>query len=373
MQPEKVEVRIAGKSVTGFLGYEADSNVLIPADIFSFRLADVRPEFKEFDQFQLFINDQLEMTGVVDHVELAYEKGHAETVVTGRDLMGLVVDSSVMPAHGDLNTLKNITVKELAKKLLKNIPFINLKAVVHGKELPSSQRKPNYHKASGPSLFPNGINENPHDIQLTPGESIFKTLSDFAQRNGHLFWCNPDGTFVFDTLKDSSTPAVFSFYLLKPSSADPRATDKNNILRGRFVSDGSKRYSTITVLGHWESLEGNMSLDYNPHSSATDSTVPFYKPLLLITEASSIPDCKQHVEWEIKKRATEAFKLEYTVAGHSQNGVNYMANSICSVKDEKFGLNGNYLILGRKFIMDKIQGQKTILTIGKIAEGYSVA
>ncbi|MBI3677398.1 MAG: hypothetical protein HY243_12365 [Proteobacteria bacterium] len=383
MSPDKVEIKINGLVIAGFLGYVADSNVLIPADVCTFRLAGIVTEFKKFQQFQLYVNGLLEMTGIIDTVEQTYQKGSAETTITGRDLMGLVVDSTIMPKSGHLNTLRQIRlVKELAVRLLKDVPFINQKNVVYAHELPKSQWTPNFHKPSGEVLAGVAGAETSEDAQLEPGETIFKVLSDLAQRRGLLFWCEPDGTFVFGTLKGKSAPAVFNFYCVKPAKdgtpSHLRALHagispgKNNVLRAQVTDDGSKQFSVITTAGQQDVVSGVADPDYNLNASASDSTVPFYKPTLLMTEAPNQQGCKEHAEWEIKKRAANSWRLEYTVSRHSQNGVNYRANTVCHIHDDLLGLNGNYLILGRKFSMDKNTGQTTLLTIGPLAEGYTI-
>ena len=54
----------------------------------------------------------------------------------------------------------------------------------------------------------------------------------------------------------------------------------------------------------------------------------------------------------------------YKVGRHSQNGQNWAINKFCNIKDEKQGIDGDYLIYGRTFELSKQDGPTTTLKLG---------
>lgn len=364
---DEIKLQIGNKEISTFLSYEVDSNVLVPADAFSVKVSRIDNSMKEGEEFKLYVNRTIEMTGIIDKITPSYSKGSQEMVIEGRDFMGLLIDISVE----EWKTIKGMDLKKLAAKVLKNVPYLNKSKIIYGSEIEdigtSSKRKGVSVKKMQNSIF-NDTSTN--TCQFQAGISIFDALSDYSQRHGLLMWMEPDGTLVFGTLKgpqDSESPA-YSFYCYK--SGDDR--QKNNIISASNPRDLSKRYSKITTVAQ---IQGSDSFDVGGHDvkkTATDATFPFTKPLVLQSGCGSARGAKYQAEWEVKRREVEGWRVEYTTSGHSQDGLNYRANRVCYIKDEVLGIDGSYLVLGRKLTMDRQTGPKTVLTIGKLMEGYAV-
>lgn len=360
---DAIKLQIGNREITTFLSYEVDSNVLIPADAFSVKLSRIDSSIKEGSEFKLYVNNALEMTGIIDKVAPSYTKGSQEMTIEGRDYMGLLVDSSVE----EFSTLREMKLKELAERLLKKVPYIGKSKVIYGSEVKDTgASKPKKAKKGSSEIYGEAVNV----CQYEPGIPIFEALSDYAQRHGLLMWMEPDGTLVFGTLKgvwDSESPD-YSLYLYK--EGDDRK--KNNIISAILNKDISKRYSKITTLAQ---IQGTDIFDVGGHTirkTATDEYFPFYKPLILQSECSTEKAASYQVQLEMKKREAEGWRAEYTVSGHSQDGVNYRANRVCHIKDEVLNLDDTFLILGRKFTLDRQDGPRTVLTVGKLMEGYAV-
>lgn len=360
---DAIKLQIGNAEITTFLSYEVDSNVLVPADAFSCKISRIDSSIETGKEFKLYANDSLEMCGLIDKTTASYSKGSQEMTIEGRDYMGLLIDSSVE----EWKTLKEMKLKALAERLLKNIPFIDKSRIKYGNEVKDAGgSKAKKVKKESSEIFGEAVNV----CQYEPGVSIFEALSDYAQRHGLLMWMEPDGTLVFGTLKgvwDSESPD-YSFYLYK--EGDDRK--KNNIISASLTDDISKRYSKITTMAQ---IQGTDSSDAGGHTikkTATDEASPYYKPLVLQSQCSTQKAAAYQVQLEMKKRSAEGWRVEITAAGHSQNGINYRANRVCYIKDEALGLDDSFLILGRKFTMDRQNGPRTALTIGKLMEGYAV-
>lgn len=356
-----VALIIGDRSYSSFLSYEVDSNVLIPADAFSCRIARADAGIKAGDRFRLVVNERLELSGLIDKVTAQYSKGSQELRVEGRDLMGLIVDSSVE----EWKTVTQVTLKDLAERLLKNIPYLDKSNVIYGDE----KKDAGLSKPKKVKTDAGGFGDTSTSVcDYEPGISVFEALSDYAQRHGLLMWMKPDGTLVFGELKDRNKPPEFSFYTYKGS-----ARAKNNVISTALTDDISKRYSQLTVVAQVQGTDSLGAGGQDVIKKALDKNFPFRKPLVIQAQCSGESAAVKQAEWELKKREAEGWRLELVVAGHSQDGMNYKANSVCYIKDEVLGLDGAYLILGRKFTLDRSEGPRTHLTIGKLMEGYSIS
>lgn len=360
---DTVKLVIGSIEITNFLSYDIDSNVLIPADAFSCKVSRIDDSIVAGTQFYLYINDTPEMLGIIDKVSFSYSKGSQEMNIEGRDLMGILVDSSVE----EFKTQKGMKLKDLAKKLLKNIPYIDTSKIVYGNELKDSG-------VSSPKKVKKETLKNIFDstetniCQYETGITIFEALSDYAQRHGLLMWMEPDGTLIFGELKGESDAPEYSFYTYK--EGDDRK--KNNIISATLTDDISKRYSKITVVAQIQGADNQEAGEQTIKKPTLDKEFPFTKPLVLQSQCSSSKAAAYQVQLEMKKREIEGWRMELTVAGHSQDGNNYRANTVCHVRDEVFGVLDKYLILGRKFTLTREEGPRTQLTIGKLMKGYTV-
>jgi len=372
---DSIALVIGDRSYSNFLSYEVDSNVLVPADAFSCRISRVDAGIKTGEKFQLVVNGQLEMTGLIDKVTSQYSKGSQELRIEGRDLMGLLVDSSVE----EWKTLHAVSLKYMGKRLLKNIPYLKDSKVVYGHEKKDAGlSKPKKVKLESTVGMPGDAST----CQYEPGITVFEALSDYSQRHGLLMWIEPDGTLVFGELKGENAGPEFSFYTYKGQErANPPQSPfnkggsfKNNIISATLTDDISKRYSQLTVVAQVQGTDGMAAGGQDiMKPTPPDKTFPFRKLLVLQSQCVSDKAAGLQAAWELKKREVEGWRLELVVAGHSQNGANYKANSACHIKDEVLGLDGLYLILGRKFTLDRNEGPRTHLTVGKLMKGYSVS
>ncbi|MBI5561409.1 MAG: hypothetical protein HY894_00950 [Deltaproteobacteria bacterium] len=361
---DSVALVIGNRSYSTFLSYEVDSNVLIPADAFSCRIssADADSGLKAGERFRLVVNGRLEMSGLIDKVSMQYSKGSQELRVEGRDLMGLLVDSSVEK----WKTVTEVTLKDLAQRLLKNVPYLDKSDVRYGVEKKDSGVKAKKVKKDETK---GGFGDTSSSVcDYEPGISVFEALSDHSQRHGLLMWMEPDGVLVFGELKGKNEPPEFSFYTHKG-----RERGKNNVISATLTDDISTRYSRLTVVAQVQGTDSLGAGEQTVTKTARDEKFPFKKPLVLQVQCSGEAAALRQAQWELKKREAEGWRIELVAAGHSQGGKNYRANSVCYIKDEALGLDGTYLILGRKFTLDRNDGPRTRLTIGRLQEGYTVA
>ena len=344
---DKIMLLVDGQRIENFLSYSIEADIYTADDAFSMELANPETAVEPGRKCELYVNGQLELTGIIDRVQPSYDKAGVRLRVEGRDLCGLLVDSYCE----EFIDIQSMTVKALAERLIRKVPFINRKSISYQENVRGNLKK----KKGRQSAFAT-MDSAQNFAKIEPGQTIFEVLKTYAMSRGMMFFTMPDGTFVFGKPKDGGEPL---FYLVTKKS-DPQG---NNILEGTLTKDISRRYSKITVVGQQQGMDTFGASAVNTKSPPVlDPTFPFYKPYVA-TDNNDARSPKLHAQMLLEKMKYEGFQLQYRVAGHSQNSRNYKINEMCQVTDEVFGLDDNLLIYGRTFEMSK-QGMHTTLRLG---------
>lgn len=347
---DKIALQIAGKRIENFISYEVEADLYQAADKFTLELANPGTAINKGMRCELYVNDQLELTGIIDSVRRGWSKQGRTIVVEGRDLLGLVVDSYVEK----FITVQGKTVKQLAELLLATVPFINRKQIVYQENV-VGKLKGKKKTVDNPLT---GFQDTPQKLSQTePGMTVFEVLSIYAASRGLMFFGLPDGTLVFGRPKAKGKPLYTIVNRLDGKG--------NNVTSGDEVDDISRRYSKITVIGqvqgHDEDGMDTSKLDVR--ASVTDDSFPFYKPFVTrLNNDSQSP--KLHARMLLEKQRHDGFQLTYTAAMHSQDGANWKINELVQVKDEMLERDGIYLIYNRKFKRSKQAGTTTELRLG---------
>jgi len=327
---DRIALQIAGKRIENFISYSIESDLYTADDAFSLELSNPEINVKAGQRCELYVNSKLELTGLIDRVEQSGDKSSARLSVSGRDLMGLLVDSY---CETPFQTLKGTTVKALAADLLKNIPFINRKKIV-------------YQDGIGAALL-----DAPHEFtQTEPGATVFDTLKNYAASRGLMFFSLSDGTMVFGRPKAKGKP-LYTLLCHRDGTT--------NILSGSRIDDMSRRYSKYVVMGQ---QQGTDESGPDVAGIAKDDEVPFYKPLVIVDNNDGRSPAL-HARMAKEKARFEGFQLLYKVPGHSQGNRNWTINELCTVGDEVRSVHGTYLIYGRTFSLSKDEGVTTELKL----------
>jgi prophage tail gpP-like protein len=340
---DKVSLVVDGKQHDDFIAYTVDSDLFLAADAWSFDHYKVDQGFAAGQKVQLFVNGHPELTGIVDRVEMSYDKKGKKLVVSGRDMMGLVCDHHCEHFSKD-KILDGKTILQVAQMLLADVPLIDRHIKIVGFDGATGRfdAKYTYEK-----------------IDL--GETVFDVIRRFADGRGLLFWCEPDGTFTLGKPKDKGA-AIFSLRCKKD------APEQNNVLSATIASDISQSYSSVTVSGQCQGLdEWDLPTTVNVKATKALSVpdeFPFYKPLVHKVNKDTT-SAKREASRLLEQSKARMLSFEYVVKGHSQNGKNWTANEICHIEDDNFTLNGHalsgdFLIYGRTFSRDKSKTTTTL-------------
>jgi len=346
---DSVHLLIDGKKIDRFLSYKIESNLFTADDAFTIEVAGLEWKIKKGTTCELYVNDVLEMTGIIVTVNPSYGKDGRKLTIEGRDRMWIPVDSYCE----EFPTLENVSLKVLAQRLLKDMPFIRFSDIVIAKAnklraVTLSQRKEDYQY-----------------VQIMPGQTVFEVLRDYALARGYLFFAMPDGTFIFGEPMTSGYPR---YYLV--NRRDGRG---NNILRGSMRDSIEGRYSHVTVYGQKQPIEGEDAGDVNLKATVSDPDwdLEWKKPFVAVREAGfeDSGSLRKNARVIMEQQKFQGFSLEYVVPGHSQQGNNYQTNEICQVTDEDPQIEidgGDFLIYGRTFEMDRDKGTRTSLQLSKL-------
>lgn len=345
---DNIELRVGSMVIKNWLSYTVEADIYTADDAFSLELAHPETDVAAGKRCELYVNGTLELTGIIDRVNISYDKSGEKLRIEGRDLMGLLVDSYCE----EFFTLEGSTVKSLAERLLKNIPFINRKAIVYQEDFAGRLKKKG--KSSGESSV--SLIDAPQNFsQIEPGMTVFEALKQYSASRGMMFFSLPDGSFVFGKPREKGKP-LFSIVCTREGT-------ENNVLEGEMAHDISKQYSKITVIGQQQGTDSTESDQVNTKASVTDSSVPFRKPMV-VKDNNDYQSPALHGRMLMEKARHEGFQLCYTVPFHSQGGRNWTINELCTVKDEVLGIEGTYLIYGRTLELSR-QGSCTRVKLGR--------
>jgi prophage tail gpP-like protein len=348
--PDSLSLRIGDIEVRNFLSFSIEADLYTADHAFSLELANPGVPVKCGQRCELAVNDDVELTGIIDRRALSGDKKSKTLRVEGRDLMGLLVDSHC-ETFPDIEGKK---LSALASMLLANVPFIQRSDVRYQADVAGRLKR---HKAAGKSSggFLAETDTAQKNAKIEPGMSVFEVLKEFAASRGMMFWGMPDGTFEFGRPMVSGDPA---FSLIRRK--DGRG---NNIIKGELTEDFSKRYSKVTVIGQSQESGLGIAGANNPPGIEIDKDFPFKKPFVAKNNNDSRSP-QLHARFLLEKMQSQGFRLTYTVKGFSDGFDNWKVNELCRVVDEDLDIDGTYLIHGRTFELSRTEGAVTRLKLG---------
>ena len=110
---DKVQLRIAGQKIENFERYRIEGELYTADHAWSVELANPDVAVTPGALVEIRINGARELAGIADCVDLSYAKEGKRLTVSGRDLMGYLVDACCTT----FPTLKGTTLKALAQTL----------------------------------------------------------------------------------------------------------------------------------------------------------------------------------------------------------------------------------------------------------------
>ena len=325
MNPDEVILLVRNARVDKFVSYTIDSDLYSPEGSFSFE-CDSRYDVNKGDTCQIFVNRVCVMAGIIDTVRRSLSRSGPKMEIEGRSVAAVLADSSVTK----FATLPT-TLPQLTDRLVRDLPFLSRKDFVFksGSDKAKVQRK---------------------FVEVSPGDSVFDVIKKAANSQGYLFWASPEGQLVFDKPVERGK-ADFKIHAFENG-------EEMDYIEGSVTETLDGQHSLIKVVG--ESQDDN-DIKYVA-ASVKNSDFPFYRPLVVNWNENEGP-AKKTAELQLATEKAAAIQLEYTMPGHSQNGIPWTINAFCDVEDHYNGANDAYLIKHRTFTLDRNEGKRTKLEL----------
>ena len=325
MNRDEVILLVRNARVDKFVSYTIDADLYSPEGSFSFE-CDSKYDVNKGDTCQIFVNRVCVMAGIIDTVRRSLSRNGPKMNIEGRSVAAVLADSSVTK-FVSLPT----TLPQLVERLVRDLPFLSRKDFVFksGSDKVKVQRK---------------------FIEVSPGDSVFEVIKKAANSQGYLFWASPEGELVFDKPVERGK-ADFKIHAFEDCS-------EMDYIEGSVTETINEQHSLIKVIG--ESQDDN-DIKYVAASVKNDD-FPFYRPLVVNWNENEGP-AKKTAELQLATEKAAAIQLEYTMPGHSQNGIPWTINAFCDVEDHYNGANGAYLIKRRTFTLDRNEGKRTKLEL----------
>lgn len=192
-----------------FSSYSFERNLLIPAAAFRFTAPAVdknlRTQIRSGDEVQVIVKTaagELPLaTGIIDETDTHVTPGSVEYVLSGRDMLGQLVDNAAVDASDRIILIEKATLPTILDTLIANT------------RIPKRVKK---------SQVPNGALL----FQTSPGETKINALQRMLEFTNCLVWCQPNGQLVLGKPDFTQKPKG----ILKLSSSSPA---DNNCLEGR--------------------------------------------------------------------------------------------------------------------------------------------
>lgn len=318
----KVTLIAGATELRSWQSYEIESDIFTPADAFSFVAPNPDGELagviSKEDDVAIEINDELVMVGNVDDVVYDVDDGGSVVRITGRDRGRFLVDCSspVVSLHGQ-------TLKSLAERIAG--AWIPTWLVQDGVALPHVKK-----------------------MKVDPGESPLDVLTRFAEQAKVIIWVDEEGRGVIGR-PDYSQPEDFSLYRFGGKSPYRK---NNNVLRGTVTESSRDQFSQVTVLSQCSS-RGLFSSGASKIKSYAREPSIHNKPRVVTGQATSAAQAKTLAERQVQRAAFDAWKAEYTVAGHENSGKLWRTNTLCMLVDELAGVSaGSYFVSRRRFYVN---------------------
>ncbi len=361
---DTVALVVDGQEYRDWSGYDIDSNMLIDADAFNFKVDN----FWENDigllqpgsTCELYVNDWLCMTGIIDAPSFDNDKtGGSKLEVAGRSNGSLLVACSPLPGR-----VKNLTLLELAQVLCD--PF-GIEVVTTDTARARSTGKPGAKRTPQVDTVLAKAGVALEDLQPQTGDTVFGFLASIAEKLELACWMTADGKLCISRPTYTGEPQ-FALYRGRPGSD---IQPYNNIIGGGLRQDWSQRFSHYTGVGqgtYTTEILGYKVIKVSTFTVTVEDmevSAKLYKPTRQSYNLPSKARMVDAINKEIARRKFDSYELKYTVDGHSQNGAIWQPDTLCRVVDEVMGVDGVFYVVGRKLTRSRTDGTRTQVTLRK--------
>lgn len=283
--PDDVTLSINGTDYAGWKGVTVVRSIDSVCGSFELSVSDRWPNqnipraIREGDECQVFLGNDVVITGFVDGVSPAITKDDHSLAVRGRDKTCDLVDCS---AEIDSYELVDENLSGIASMICEKFA-VELKVQTD-------------------------VGESFERFSIQPGDSAFSIIERAARQRGVTCTTDGNGALVLNAR------GVF-----KP--AGDRLEEGVNVLAATGDYDWTERYSHYRALGQMPSLnDGADDPKADLHGQARDSNVMRYRPLIITCEMYTHPlTVEKRAKCECVWRAGKSLRVNVQVMGWRQS------------------------------------------------------
>lgn len=321
-------MNIAGKAHNLWKRYDIDSDLLIPADAFSFDIGvgstdSVLPDYSG-EEVSVTINGEQVLTGVVDTTQHGISKGARTFRLNGRDKAGILLDCSA-----PITNVRGKTAFEAIRAIVQPLGIDKLEL-----------------KAENDPLL--------DKIDINVGESAWRAALRCAGSAGWHLWFDPKGVLMVGGI-DYSTPVVASL-ICKKDGKD------NNFESANLSFDVSQQFSEITFLGQRHGRAQEIS-QTDLKWVYQNERMQRYKPkTVVVPDVENLEALQKWAKKYLSDIELEGFSLIITVPDHKmQSGALWQVGQRVHIVCEEYGIDAIFFLIGRRFMLSRTGGSQTQL------------
>lgn len=219
---------VGGQQCSQWDDVSIDSDLLIPADAWSVTLfnppADPLPStvFKGA-VVEITYNGQTILKGTIDRITDSVNRQGYRLSVSGRDVVGVLLDSSV-----PVIVRQQITLSDIVGQYI----LTDLGELIHD------------------IAIDQGVDYTSTKVAVEPSESIWDAIVKAAESAGQFVWADATGAIRIGNPFNKRQPKT-------PNLIMRRAGQNNNVLSVEYAEDITSQYSTVIVLGQDNSTQAS--------------------------------------------------------------------------------------------------------------------
>ena len=305
--------------------------------------------------FTVFVNGHPQCTGIVDSREIESSREGRIVSLTGRDLLSQMVDGNADPR---IAMAANMPFDEFCQKAFAHFgmddvtifeEYGDLRNLVLGKAVKTKKQAGKRRKKF----------KDPIDgLRPKDNEGGFQWFARIAHRLGYHAWAVPGQRGIVVGTPDYEQDPAYELVSLRSQGTQGLGAG-NNIIRARARLDITGLPSHVYVRG--KSSKKGEAKSYI--GTATNKNTPVFKPFYVCDEDSSTQaHCDAYARLVLSRAMRNAQTYEATLRSLTdpQTGRVYNVDTVCKVKDENCGVDGNMWVEARSFSWSRTQQQTSL-------------
>lgn len=340
MNENKIYIEIDGVRLDGWQNASVEKSMQNIAHTFSFSTS--ANDFdktglqyvKQNAEVKIYIDNTKIMTGYIENIDISYSASSHDINIAGRSKAGLLMDSSVKIATYKIRNLTALLNKILFDNEFQDIKIINKTKI---------------------NILSNITQEAQDDNGFTSTSN--QTVMEFLQAICNKYYCllvsNSDGNLE---LVQEGTQSIGGALV--------------NVINGKEnnILSASVNISTTNQFRYIEfSSETTVGNNLNQKASITNDDIKINKrKIIYLDSATTAPIMREMAKFYAGVQRARGRKYQATIYGYytqREGGNIFDINKTIKVSDVFCDLNGDFLILGVKFIKNLNTGTTTTLEI----------